>query len=308
MDDGKPCALVSVLAVEGSAPREAGTRMVVTADALFGTIGGGHLEYLAVRQARAALAHPPGAWRIQDYPLGPLLGQCCGGRVRVMVERLDPVHCDWLSEAAVRPAFVMETRLFGDHAERRLVDRNASAMAAKGEPPVAGDCLVEAVGEVVTPLTLFGAGHVGQAIARLMPGLPFDLSWYDSRPEYGMARVVSVDRMVEAAEAAEGAVLIMTHDHALDYRLTAAALLGPAGFVGLIGSATKRARFVGRLRRDGLGDAVLARLTCPVGVAEIVGKAPEVIAVAVAAQLLVLRGTISATRLYRNHGTTRTLA
>jgi xanthine dehydrogenase accessory factor len=126
---------------------------------------------------------------------------------------------------------------------------------------------------------MFGAGHVGRAIARLLPGLPFDLDWRDSRDGH------APDAMEEAAREATGLVLILTHDHALDYRLTAAALSGPARFIGLIGSATKRARFLSRLANDGL-DA--ARLTCPIGIAGISGKAPEVIAISVVAQLLLL--------------------
>ncbi len=85
-----PSALVTILATEGSAPRGAGARMVVTAEALHGTIGGGALEWRVTEQARAILALPEGSWRVQDYPLGPLLGQCCGGRVRLLVERLGP--------------------------------------------------------------------------------------------------------------------------------------------------------------------------------------------------------------------------
>src|SRR3954467_4871392 len=86
-----PAALVTILATEGSAPRGPGARMIVTEKGLKGSIGGGKLEYQATEQARSILAHPPGSWRVQDYPLGPLLGQCCGGRVRLLVERLESV-------------------------------------------------------------------------------------------------------------------------------------------------------------------------------------------------------------------------
>ena len=97
-----PTAMVTVLAAEGSAPRGAGTRMIVSAAAQYGTIGGGRLEHVATEQARAILAFAPGTWRIQDYPLGPMLGQCCGGRVRLLIERLDKTAVDWLTEAARR--------------------------------------------------------------------------------------------------------------------------------------------------------------------------------------------------------------
>uniref|UniRef100_UPI001C2D6BC0 XdhC family protein n=1 Tax=Sphingomonas bacterium TaxID=1895847 RepID=UPI001C2D6BC0 len=139
------------------------------------------------------------------------------------------------------------------------------------------------------PLMLFGAGHVGRAIAALVPGLPLSLAWFDSRAEADAPGVVVQDETTLVACAGEAkedaAVLILTHDHGLDYRLTAAALRSAAGFVGLIGSATKRARFVARLAADGVDPA---RLTCPIGVAGIHGKEPGVIAIAAMAQLLAL--------------------
>jgi xanthine dehydrogenase accessory factor len=141
---------------------------------------------------------------------------------------------------------------------------------------------------------MFGAGHVGRAIAARAQGLPLHVAWHDSRPEAAeTAGVVLADEaaMVACAgQAPEGsAVVILTHDHALDYRLTAAALGGRARFVGLIGSRTKRARFLSRLAADGV-DA--ARLTCPIGLPGIHGKEPEVIAIATLAQLLTLRSGV----------------
>ncbi len=287
LDAGEPCALISILAVEGSTPREAGTRMTVTAADCIGTIGGGNLEFQAVKQARAALDHAPGAWRIQDYPLGPFLNQCCGGRVRLIVERLDPAHAEWLEQVRGKPAYAVETRLFADHVERTPSPVGAPPLPAKGPMPAAGDILVEGWGGPRTPLLMFGAGHVGQAIARVLEGLPFDLRWYDPRPDTA-APAATPDEMTAMATAADGVVLILTHDHALDYDLTQAALRSRARFIGLIGSATKRARFFSRLGKAGFGEADLARIHCPVGLPGITGKAPEVIAVAVAAQLLML--------------------
>lgn len=276
-----PAALVTVLATEGSAPRAAGTRMVVTAAALHGTIGGGALEWRATEQARAILALPPGAWRIQDYPLGPLLGQCCGGRVRLLVERL--VDGDWMGGAnlvTLATARVNRQQIPG-------LRRGTETIEARGPLPTAGTSFVEPDDTPRRPLMLFGAGHVGQAIARILPGLPFDLAWFDSRVEADRPGVAVQDEaaLVACAHEARGdtAVLIMTHDHALDYRLAAAALATPAAFVGLIGSRTKRARFVARLAADGVDPA---RLVCPIGAAGIVGKQPAVIAVAALAQLL----------------------
>jgi xanthine dehydrogenase accessory factor len=285
---GEPCALVAILAAEGSTPREAGTRMVMTTSTIFGTIGGGNLEFQVIDQARHALKHPAGTWRIQDYPLGVLLGQCCGGRVRVLVEHLDPQACAWLEAAAGRPAFGLESRLLANGIRRRVVAAGAPPLSARGPIPAVGDTLVETVGQVPVPLVMFGAGHVGVAIARVLKDLPFALDWYDDRTDVPPeVKILAADGLCAAAAASSGLTLILTHDHALDYELTRAALASGASFIGLIGSNTKRQRFFSRLLKAGYGEADLARITCPIGVGGIAGKAPEIIAVSVAAQLLI---------------------
>jgi len=298
----EPTALVTILATEGSAPRGPGARMVVTADALHGTIGGGALEYRVAEQARAILALPPGSWRVQDYPLGPLLGQCCGGRVRLLVERLDAGA--WLeafgkgeavvarldADAVVRKSFPGEGRGPVSGCSQLDPGLRRGTLLARGPLLEAGTEFLETVETTGTPLILFGAGHVGRAIASRLPGLPFHLAWFDNRPEMAETPGVMLeteDAMIACAGAAasDAAILILTHDHAFDYRLTAAALAGEAAYVGLIGSRTKRARFVSRLQAEGIDEA---RLVCPIGLPGIVGKEPDVIAVAVLAQLLSL--------------------
>ncbi|MBA3054137.1 MAG: xanthine dehydrogenase accessory protein XdhC [Sphingomonadales bacterium] len=292
----QPAALISVLASEGSAPRGAGTRMLVTAGGQFGTIGGGQLEFRAVEQARAILAHPAGTWRVQDYPLGPFLGQCCGGRVRLLVEHVDPAGLGWLGDAGEERVLV--TRLGQGGIERRVApDGVPTALSARGDPPREETSFAEVIGQRRRPLYLFGAGHVGQAIVRHAANLPLRLAWFDTRPVFGTIEGVTVvpEEVLErcVGEAPEDAALvILTHDHGLDYRLTAAALRrSPVAFVGLIGSATKRARFMARLDRDGISAPERARLTCPIGVAEVTGKEPDVIAIATLAQLLGLGRT-----------------
>ena len=275
-----PAALVTVLATEGSAPRGPGARMVVTETGLSGTIGGGKLEYQATEQGRAILAHPPGSWRVQDYPLGPLLGQCCGGRVRLLVERLGDVP-EGDGPYAVQ---------LGETLRRTVCETARASLPARGPRPEAGDSFVEPDESDRLPVLMFGAGHVGRAIAARAEGLPLHLAWYDTRPaaaETSGVVLADEDAMVACAGSASGdaAVVILTHDHGLDYRLAAAALASPARFVGLIGSQTKRARFLSRLEKDGIDHA---RLTCPIGQPGIVGKAPEVIAIATLAQLLML--------------------
>lgn len=287
-----PVAMVSVLATEGSAPRGAGTRMLVTATSAHGTIGGGALEFRAVEQARCVLGHAPGAWRVQDYPLGPLLGQCCGGRVRLLVEHVDRAALGWLCEAA--EGRVLVSLLKPGRVERHVSDGPAMALSARGDRPREGSRLAEVIGAVRRPLHLFGAGHVGQAIARHIGGLPLRLAWFDTRPVFAGVAGVSVipESSIEqcVAEAPDDAALvILTHDHALDYTLTRAALLRPAlAFTGLIGSQTKRARFMARLEREGISAEARARLTCPIGLPGVTGKEPDVIAVALLAQVLQL--------------------
>ncbi len=289
-----PGALITILGSEGSAPRGAGTRMLVTHQGLHGTIGGGQLEYRAVEQARAILALPPGQWRVQDYPLGPLLGQCCGGRVRLLIEHCDPDAMGWLADAA--DDRILVSTFQSDRVERHVSDHAVqSPPSARGDRPRAGDCLAEIIGQYRRPLYLFGAGHVGQAIARHAANLPFRLSWFDTRPVFetidGVAVVpeAAIEQCVADAPD-DAAILILTHDHGLDYRLTHAALSRPpCAYVGLIGSATKGARFHARLTRDGIDAQARARLTSPIGVPGVMGKEPDVIAIAVLAQLLQLR-------------------
>jgi xanthine dehydrogenase accessory factor len=304
---GETVALVTILATEGSAPRDAGTKMVVWAGGQAGTIGGGNLEHQVADQARRMLLSQV-HFALQDYPLGPLLAQCCGGRVRLLIERLDKNAVDWLTDAARRldaaQPFEVRTRFNPGALGKTIAPVAASspdgaAITLAGEPatargarPVLGDVLVEPQDLPRPPVLLFGAGHVGQAVARALEPLPFRLSWYDTRSETADIYGVTVGTAAELAAAAMGAgrdayILVMTHDHNLDYALTSSALAGGAfGYLGLIGSDTKKARFLSRLRKDGFGDGTVARVTCPIGLPHLKNKAPEVIAVSVIADLL----------------------
>lgn len=288
-----PVAMIQIVATEGSAPRGAGTRMLVMAEATLGTIGGGRLEFQAVEQARAILSQPAGTWRVQDYPLGPLLGQCCGGRVRLLIEHVDRSALDWMAQAA--EGRVLVASLKPERVERHIGSGSTAApLSARGERPGPGAVLAEVLGQYRRPVYLFGAGHVGQAIARHAHGLPLRLCWFDTRPVFDRLEGVTVvpEQAIETciAEAPEdAAMVILTHDHALDYRLVQLALSrAPMAFVGLIGSATKRARFLSRLEREGVDAEARGRLTCPIGVAGVKGKEPDVIAIATLAQLLQL--------------------
>jgi xanthine dehydrogenase accessory factor len=308
VEANEPTALVTVVEALGSTPRESGARMLVGEAWLSGTIGGGNLEWLATDQARRLLRQGERDYAVQDYPLGPLLSQCCGGRVRLLLERVDQDSLEWLGAAdqALRDgrAFALETE-FGTRGLTRTVvfaeDQwtgwlptspirliSRSGDADRRAIPQAGDKLVERIEAYRPTVTVFGAGHVGLALARSFAPLPFRLAMFDIRPEAARPEVKVLDEAALVAQAGQPAdfVLIMTHSHELDYRLTYAALGAGGGYVGLIGSATKRARFLSRLRGDGVAETDIARLVCPIGLATLKSKAPEVIAVSVAADLL----------------------
>jgi xanthine dehydrogenase accessory factor len=300
---GERLAMATVVGAQGSTPREIGARMLVWPDRFAGTIGGGSLERQALDQARRLLAQDARRHALQDYPLGPLLGQCCGGRVRLLVERIDGESRAWLAEAARACEAGAPFRLHADiegSGLRRSVQSAAGDDAADNSPRIPIP-QVRSLSEAIAParprLVIFGAGHVGQAVARAFAPLPFRLEWLasreDLRPEAGgtQATILDEDELEACIEAAPAGTLIaiFTHSHDLDYRLTRAALAkGDFGYLGLIGSRTKRARFDSRLRADGITDGQLARLTCPIGIPSLKSKAPAVIAVALAAQLLAL--------------------
>jgi xanthine dehydrogenase accessory factor len=246
--------LVLVHETAGSVPREAGAWMAVFRDSVAGTIGGGHLELQAIEEARRRLSSMDGEDAVLRYPLGPTLGQCCGGVVHLRYHRVTAADAPELAR-------MLQAQL--------------------------------------KPLALFGGGHVGQALVRVLATLPFAVTWVDSRDEIFPDDVpgnVACEHSdpVQAAVAglAPGSrVLIMSFSHAEDLDILAACLKrlrerGDLPYVGLIGSKTKWATFRHRLEQRGFGEEDFARVTCPIGVPGITGKEPEVIAVAVAAQLL----------------------
>jgi xanthine dehydrogenase accessory factor len=306
---GEPLAMVTVVGAQGSTPREIGARMLVWGDRFTGTIGGGSLERQGLEQARKLLDQTARRHALQDYPLGPLLGQCCGGHVRLLVERVDAESLDWLEPAAAaRTAFALTAKFEAGRMRRMVGGPGPHGSDGPRTPLPEVRCLSETIHPALPRLVIFGAGHVGQAVARAFAPLPFHLDWLASREDLRpnpnetgaggtRATILSEDELHEAVTAAPAGtmVAIFTHSHDLDYRLTQAALSRPdLGYVGLIGSRTKRVRFERRLRDDGLVDADLARLTCPIGIAELKSKEPAVIAVALAAQLLKLTEEVSA--------------
>jgi xanthine dehydrogenase accessory factor len=277
--------------------------MVVRPDGAFsGTIGGGALEWIALAEAQAMMVRTE-AFRRLDKALGPDLGQCCGGRVRVTLERFDADdRADVAAFASAERAGRFLTVASVDDAGRPV-----RHVAAAGEINTSVDTaykklrdgrILERFGEDLTQLYLFGAGHVGRALVLALAPLPFAVTWVDPRPGAfpphipGTVSCVSEGEPVQVlAQAPDGALIaVMTHSHALDLDLVAAALKSRRfGYVGLIGSATKRARFVSTMAKLGLAKADIDRLVCPIGLQEIEDKAPAAIAASTVAQLLIVR-------------------
>jgi xanthine dehydrogenase accessory factor len=267
--------VVSIASTQGSAPREVGTWMAVFASHIVGTIGGGHVEFEAIAEARGLLNRQestaddnPKSYE-KRYVLGPSLGQCCGG---VMVIHYQKYSCSG--------------NQYAGYSQKMPLNSVFKPILAKNFQNVA----------------LFGGGHVGKAIVNILSTLPMQVMWVDSRDEIFPNELPNnvvcehsdpVQSAVNDLEA-HSHVLIMSFSHAEDLDIVAACLMrqrvkADLPFIGLIGSKTKWATFRHRLQDRGFSEAELAHVTCPIGVGGVIGKEPEVIAVAVAAQLLRLR-------------------
>ena len=246
-DTGQPYVLVTVLGAAGSTPREPGAKMVVTSDASFDTIGGGQLEYLVVQAARESIANNKIGIEMQAFPLAAQAQQCCGGHVSVMLESFAPATWN---------------------------------------------------------VAVFGAGHVAQQLMPILARMPMRLQWLDNRPEYieslgaeplkydAEASKVELTTFSDAASAVQSLprnceVVVLTHDHSLDFELCKAALgRSDIDFVGCIGSQTKAQRFEHKLLKQGVSPQALQNWVCPIGLPEVQGKLPIEVAVSISAQLV----------------------
>jgi xanthine dehydrogenase accessory factor len=244
---GQSYVLVTVLQTAGSTPRDAGTKMLITDAEQYDTIGGGHLEYAATAQARELLVKGQHIQHIESFPLSSKLGQCCGGAVKLLFE------------------------VFVEHHQH---------------------------------IAVYGAGHVAAALVPILAQLPVQISWIDSRAalfnrigaecnsaeqfSQNVACIVNDDPSETLAQLPSGTwIIILTHNHQLDYELVETALkLGHIDFIGMIGSQTKAKRFVTRLAHREFCETQIARLVSPIGLPNIPGKRPIEVAVSISAQII----------------------
>lgn len=296
--EGFPCALVTVAAAVGSTPREAGARMVVRDDGgFYGTIGGGALELQAIRWACEALQGNQLGLTLRSFSLGPDLGQCCGGRVEIAVEVLQMAQAAMATELAAHEAdkgcfqTVAEVQS-GQPLLRRIQLFDQAAVFDFQD----GRYLREKFGVDRRDLYLFGAGHVGRALVLALAALPFRVYWIDQRENSFPAAVPSSVIKICSGSPPEilmkadtdAFVLVMTHSHSLDEEIIATALkIKDFPYIGLIGSATKRARFAKRLAQRGLSPQTILQMVCPIGNQGISSKLPSSIAAGVAVELLI---------------------
>jgi xanthine dehydrogenase accessory factor len=242
--EGKSYVLITLLATAGSTPRNGGTKMLVCDDSEFDTIGGGHLEFEVIKQARHLLADDTTTQKVEHYPLSSKLGQCCGGATNVLFE------------------------VFTGHTQH---------------------------------IAIYGAGHVSKALVPILAQLPLQISWIDNRQDMlddiakqtfpTNVKLVSSEYPAEtiANLPRKSWVMIMTHNHQLDFEIVEAALMREdISFVGMIGSDTKARRFRTRLAHRDFKQQDIHRLVSPVGVLDIPGKRPIEVAVSMAAQLIQL--------------------
>ena len=248
---GKAYVIATVLGVSGSSPRDQGSKMVITSDEEIDTLGGGHLEYKVMEDAREVIAGGEAGNHIKHYPLGASLGQCCGGSVTVLLE-----------------SFVSQG----------------------------------------LNLTVFGAGHVAKALMKILGDMPGQIRWVDNRIDmFGLnvptnVQVMYLESPVDmvATLPANSQVLILTHNHQLDFELCCRAIEhGKLRHIGLIGSMTKAQRFKKRLQHRTYSEEQVAQIICPVGLKDVPGKLPMEVAVSIAGQLIAIENQDKQTPLKR---------
>ena len=318
---GEAAISVAIASTKGSVPREAGTRMLVTASEIFGTIGGGNLEFKATHIARDMLAARTPASTMR-FPLGASLGQCCGGLVTLLFEPI-PADASWVADLSEHlrggRCCMMVTPMRGTVYSGKLlvsgnkingslgskeIERDAISIANRyitieqrtAVIAVAGDeYFFEGIFVPDFNIVLFGAGHVGRALVKVFAEIDCTISWIDSREDAfpiestaAVAMVINDCPEEEVARARAGSYfLVMTHDHQLDQKICEQILRrNDFAYFGLIGSQSKRRQFVRRLAARGIPARRIDDMICPIGDIGVDSKQPMAIAVSVAAEIL----------------------
>ncbi|MEM6387734.1 MAG: xanthine dehydrogenase accessory protein XdhC [Pseudomonadota bacterium] len=289
---GRPVARVVVAVTQGSVPREVGASLLVWDGGVSGTIGGGALEYQAIANARKCLDN--GNTRFDRLPLGPGLGQCCGGAVGLLTEVWEP-------QALADLDGVVARKVDGHSTPMPLsVKRVLSAARQHGDvpdPQLLDGWMIEAVSRPQSELWVWGAGHVGRALIGVLAPLPdFKLRWADTdRARFPDRIPANVESLIAenpgdlvTLAAPDSLHFVMTFSHALDLDICHRVLGQSFGFLGLIGSSTKRARFRKRLAALGHSSAQIDRIQCPIG-DPLLGKQPQAIALGVAGEVIRMR-------------------
>lgn len=304
LEKGRAVVMVTAVEVLGSAPCAPGAKLLVSSnDPVLGTVGGGNLEFTAIDQARK-LAGSERSVLLQSLPLGPVLSQCCGGRVTLLFERFAPEQSSWFAEKAnsggqftttIDPKFYRR-----EHSPKNwlaLPDEFSAGTLADGK-------WVEPVRHPRRRIVIFGGGHIGKALAHILSEASCEILVVDPRAEivehFSEIATVIVASSPETMDHwwQPGSIaVILTHSHELDYTWTRE-LLRRADYAwcGLIGSKTKRTRFLRRLRSDGVPDQRISDLVCPIGLPGLNSKHPGVVAISTAAQLLPYLATLSQAR------------
>jgi len=326
--DGQAACIVTVVCVRGSAPRDPGACMMVTATSTLGTIGGGQLEYQCIKLASERIrvaASGDQSNALRTFPLGSNCGQCCGGVVEVLFENVNVSENNWLGELN-RLHELQQNFIAASSAQhgRALLTDDAVLSFGVTEPLLDNISIVaremlaanenvrwsDLSGEHyffrrITPsdftIAIFGAGHVGSATVAALAALDCRIRWIDGRrnsfpasaPENVLMILTETPAREVAAMPPGSYFLIMTHSHALDFDICDQVLRRrDATYCGLIGSLSKRRRFERLMRKQGMDDELLANLTCPIGVCGIPGKRPQEISIAVAAEMLQIRSRV----------------
>ena len=281
----EPFCLVAVVSSKGSAPRTAGAAMLVYKNQIMGSVGGGELEFQAIETAQSGLSQSGFRRSTRSYALGPSLGQCCGGAVNLMFE--------WYGNESrsILAALISETAAFTEH---DIAGQRIPKLCLKLSDAKTNSCINLQLNPPHVDVFLYGAGHVGRAVAEIVQHLCCQLYWVDTQENRfpttiptGVTKICANSPSHIAAHAPENSIhLVMTYSHQIDYDVVSC-LLGNGHFArcGLIGSETKAARFRGRLRNAGVAPEQIERLVCPLGLGEIQGKAPFQIALSIAGQL-----------------------